>query len=148
MSDQNATLPQADGSKGMAIAGMVLGIVGLLFSFTCLFWIAIILGIVGVILSAIGMKNTQQEARGMAIAGLTTSTIALVISVIWMIIWNAFFAVANVATDAVIDGAFDSLENYDWERTLDDGFKYDMDKAIDGFYKEFDKAMDNYQDAL
>lgn len=140
MSDQNTISSQANQSKGMSIAGMVLGIVGLLFSFTCLFWLSIILGIVGVSLSAIGMKNAEQEARSMAIAGLTTSIIALVISVIWMIIWYAFFAVANVATDAVIEGAFDSLDNYDWER--------EYDKAMDDWEREYDKVMDEFEKSL
>ena len=136
MSDQNSTLPQANQSKGMSIAGMVLGIVGLLLSFTCLWWLSPILGIVGVILSAIGMKNADQEARSMAIAGLTTSIIALVISVIWMIIWNVFFAVWDVAADAAVD----SLNNYDWE--------HEYDKVMDDWEREYDKVMDEFEKSL
>ena len=71
-------------NSGLAIAGMVTGIVSLLF--ICIPFLSIIgfiLGIIGIILSgiAIGQINKgQASGKGMAVAGLVTSIIALVIS--------------------------------------------------------------------
>ena len=143
MSGQTTVSSNSKQSKGMSIAGMILGIVGLLFSFTCFYWFAIILAIVGVSLSAIGMKNADQDSKGMAIAGLTTSIIALVISIIWTIIWYGFFAVSSFATEAVIDGAFDSLDNYDWSNEFDN-WDREYQKTLDEFEKEYQKAIYDY----
>ena len=74
--------------KGMAIAGMVCGIVGLLFS-----WVPILglgLALTGVILGAKGMSAASKgEAggKGMAIAGLVCGIIALIWSVLTLIFW-------------------------------------------------------------
>jgi uncharacterized protein DUF4190 len=66
-----------DPGRGQAIAGMILGIIGL-----CLFWYPVFglpLGIIGLILSIVGRKSTT--GRGMATAGIVLSTITLVLTV-------------------------------------------------------------------
>lgn len=72
----------------MATAGLVLGIlslVGAVFSWIpILSYIALPLSIVGIILSALGMKKCP-EKKGQAIGGLVTSIIALVLSGILLI---------------------------------------------------------------
>ena len=79
----------------MAVAGLVLGIVGIVFTFIPgINLIGIIAAIIGIILSAIAMK--QQEKKGMAVAGLVLSIIALVICVIAVLIVGMLFA--GVAT--------------------------------------------------
>jgi hypothetical protein len=68
--------------KGMAITGMVLGIVGLL---TALFYIGGVVGIIGLIFSIIGLRAANRgraAGRGMAIAGLVTSILAIVVNAI------------------------------------------------------------------
>lgn len=80
-----------------ATAGMVLGILALLFS-----WIPFVgviawpLAILGVILGAVGLRNARRGApgKGSAIAGLVTSAVALVICV-------AYVAVTAAATATV-----------------------------------------------
>ena len=121
MSEENTnTAPQAGPSKGLPIAGMVLGIVGLLFSFAgCTALLGLILCLVGVILSAIGMKKCNDgtaDGKGMAIAGLATSGVGILISIIVMV---------------TVASAINKFSN-------------DMDRAMD----DYNDAMDDYYDAL
>jgi hypothetical protein len=64
----------------MAVASLVLGIVGLVFSIVSVGvfgWIGAILGIIGIILGALGRKKTPDK-KGIATAGLVLSILALV----------------------------------------------------------------------
>lgn len=75
-------MPNRDGKKGPAIAGMVLGIVSLVFF--CIPWLSIICAIIGLILGVVGMKSPA--GKGMAIAGVVCSVVALAVAVIILII--------------------------------------------------------------
>lgn len=70
-----------DPGRGPAITSLVLGIIGLVFSFipVCGAPIAVILGIIGAIMGGVGLKS--RTAHGMAVAGLVMSILALVISI-------------------------------------------------------------------
>jgi len=73
--------PQGKQYGGLAIAGMVIGIVSLF-----IWWIpfiGLVLTIVGLILSGFGMKS---DNRGMAIAGLVTNILGLIGSLFWVLI--------------------------------------------------------------
>lgn len=81
--------PQQNGSAGMSIAGMVLGIVslvcrmrgwGIVFSFVC--------GIVGIIFSALALKGNK-PGRGMAIAGLVCSLVGTVGVISFLILYSS-----------------------------------------------------------
>ena len=67
----------------MAVASMVLGIVSLITF--CWFYIAIPCAIVSLILGTVSIKK-QERGKGMAIAGIVTSAIALVIAIIVIIL--------------------------------------------------------------
>lgn len=71
------------GSKGLGIASMVLGIVSLVL---CCFvpWVPLILGLVGLILGGVAIAK-KMPGKGMAIAGLVCSIITVVLYVITMI---------------------------------------------------------------
>lgn len=79
--------------KGMAIAGMVLGIIADVFFFA---WIlGIICGIVGLVLSSVAWRRiasgtANPDGKGFAIAGFITSLIAVGVAVL------VIFAVASV----------------------------------------------------
>lgn len=80
----------------MAVASLVLGICALVFSFFGLGWLSMILGIVGVILGALGKKNP--EKKGMATAGLVMSIIAVGLGLItWIACAACIGAVASLA---------------------------------------------------
>ncbi|MFO0863336.1 MAG: hypothetical protein U0744_01515 [Gemmataceae bacterium] len=97
--DYDAPRPTG-GTNGLAIAGMVLGIVGLVLAFIpCVGWIlGIILGIVGAALSGIGLSsaNKSGSGKGMAISGLILSILAIVVAIsYWIYVAFVFNAAAN-----------------------------------------------------
>ncbi len=71
--------PKQD-KKGFCIASLVLGIVTLIFF--CIWYISIPCGILAIVFGILGLKSS---GRGMAIAGLITSSIGLVISALIVI---------------------------------------------------------------
>lgn len=77
---------------GLAIAGMIVGIVGLLFCWIPIFGFFVTL--TGLILSAFGMKSRE---RGMAIAGLVMSIIGILISLLMSTI-----LIVNIIIDSPI----------------------------------------------
>lgn len=88
---QYAPAPPKPGN-GLAVAGMVLGIVALVLF--CIWWLSLPCSIVGLILSGLGLKRSRETGTGggMAKAGLICSIIALalmIIAVIIAVIWGA-----------------------------------------------------------
>ena len=77
----SANTQVANSSKGLAIAGLIVSIIGLLLS--CCYGCGIILAIVALILSIVGIKKCP-TAKGMAIAGTIISAIGIIISIIWI----------------------------------------------------------------
>ena len=73
--DHSQEIPE--GHSGLAIAGFVLGILGTCSC--CIPLINIPLGIVGLILSILGIKSRY---RGLAIAGVVLSSIAIVLGIL------------------------------------------------------------------
>jgi hypothetical protein len=63
--------------KGFAVAGLVLGIVGILFC--CLAYVGCLPALLSVIFSALGLKSSR---RGMAIAGLILGAVGIVLGVL------------------------------------------------------------------
>ncbi|MEV0584892.1 DUF4190 domain-containing protein [Nonomuraea sp. NPDC050310] len=81
--------PAQTKTNGMAIASLVLGIVGLLSCGAT--------SIIGVILGHISLSQIKQsgdEGRGMALAGLITSYISVVGWLIFWVIWLGLFGLA------------------------------------------------------
>lgn len=78
--------PQPQGNAGFAIAGMVLGIISLVCC--CSGYIALVLGIVGLILSIVSLVQ-KRPGKGMAIAGIICSAIAIVLIVVLTAIGNS-----------------------------------------------------------
>lgn len=69
--------------QGMAIAGMVLGIISLVCC--CSGYIALVIGIVGFVLSLIVLLQ-KKPGKGMAIAGIICSAVAVISIVVLMMI--------------------------------------------------------------
>lgn len=82
--------PPQEEKKGMSIASMVLGIVGLIA--WCIPIIGGPVGVVGLILGIVGMKK---GGKGMAIAGIIMSVITIILAVINAIA-GAALAVSNL----------------------------------------------------
>lgn len=79
---QNLQNPNQDSGGGLAVAGMVIGIVSILLC--CLSVINVALGIAGCILSIIGMRSYRY--KGCAIAGLICSICGILLGVLYMLI--------------------------------------------------------------
>ena len=73
-----------DGTYGMSIAGMILGIVSIVFS--CASCISFVLGVVGVVLSAVAL-SANSKGKEMAIAGVICSIIGIFASIVWGILF-------------------------------------------------------------
>lgn len=91
---------QPQGGAGLAIASMVLGICSIVFC--CLGYIAIVIAIVGLILGIVSLKG-QRAGRGMAIAGIITSAIGLILLVVLLIVGFS-----------VMDSVDSSYYNFNW----------------------------------
>ena len=72
----------------MGVAGMVLGIIAVIFAFIPVFgaFIAFPCLVVGLPLSGVAIYQGRKRGTGigMAVAGLTTCIVALVITVVWV----------------------------------------------------------------
>lgn len=83
--------------KGFCVASMILGIIALVLF--CLFYISIPCAILAIIFGILGLKST---GKGMAVAGLVTGSIGLIVTIAIIVI--AFTAgVAAGISDAVND---------------------------------------------
>jgi hypothetical protein len=75
------------GTNGLAIASLVLGIVGL--ATCCCYGLGALPGLVGAILGHIGLKQIKergQQGRGMAIAGIATGWAAVALTAIGVVL--------------------------------------------------------------
>lgn len=101
--------------KGFCIASLVLGIVTLIFF--CLWYISIPCGILAIIFGILGIKSTS---KGMAIAGLITGSIGLLISTL-IVIFLFIIGFTIGFSDALNEIDFDDF------RTRIEDYKYDYD---------------------
>jgi len=85
--------------RGLAITGMVLGIVGLC---TSIFYIGGLIGIVGLVFSILAIRKAKRGlggGRGMAIAGLVTSIVGIVLNAIEIVFLVWVFSTASHCMD-------------------------------------------------
>jgi hypothetical protein len=91
------------GSNGLAVAGFVLGLLGLLGSFIPVVNIgAIIFAVIGIALAAVGLfrSKTARAGKGLAIAGLILGSLAIIIAII---IDAAVGSAVHDATSTTVD---------------------------------------------
>jgi hypothetical protein len=86
----------------MSVTGMVLGIVGFVFSFIpCVGWVlGVILGILGCIFSAVGIAQASKtgEGKGMGVTGLVLSILAIIWApLLWIVFWGSLVGSVNSA---------------------------------------------------
>ena len=99
--------PGPQGGKGLAVASMVLGIISLVCF--CWWYISVVAAIIGLILGIVSLRG-QKPGRGMAIAGIVTSAIGLVLMVIFLILAAAGLAILGSMSDAA--GFEDFMDYY------------------------------------
>lgn len=115
--------PQKSGKDGLAIAGMIIGIVSIVFM--CFNWVDALIAVVGLILSILGLKSLRR--RGMAVAGTICSVVGLVGSILVLIIYLFAIDKSVDLTESVMNGDFDAfIEEYeDIYGDLDDDYSYE-----------------------
>jgi hypothetical protein len=93
---QPEPLTQQAPRNGLGIAAPILGIIGILFGLIpSFFWIAGILGVIGLIFGLVGLNRAQRgEATNgtMALWGIITSAVAMLLSVVGLLIQVGVFA--------------------------------------------------------
>lgn len=82
--------PDANNGQGMSIASLVLGIASVVL--TCLWYLAVPCGIVGLILGIMGGKK---QKNGMATAGIVLSIIGLVLTLLWILGLGALIGIGT-----------------------------------------------------
>jgi hypothetical protein len=109
-SDQHAPVP-AKGSNGLATAGFVLGLLGLLSSWIpVLNIVGIILAVIGVVLAAVGLAKSKKvnAGKGLAIAGLVLGVLAVILAVL---INAVFVSAVDKAVDETTDTSVEAPSN-------------------------------------
>lgn len=104
-------MPPPQRGNGLAVAGFVLGLLGLLGSWIPVVnFFAIALAVIGVILAAVGLakSRTSGSGKGLAIAGLVLGVLAVVLAV-----------VVNVAFIDAVDKAVDDATSSEVEGSTD-----------------------------
>jgi hypothetical protein len=102
--------------NGLGTTALILGIIGVLTGIIpFLFWVAGILGIIGLILGLVGLSRGQRgEATNgtMALWGIITSAVAVVLSIVGLVIFVGVFAElgeeAAVVTESTVAPATES----------------------------------------
>lgn len=101
------------GSNGLATAGFVLGLLGLLGSWIpVLNFVGILLGVVGAVLAAVGLAKSKRvgAGKGLAIAGLVLGVLAVIIAIV---INAAFVDAVDEAVDEANDSPTSTVESSD-----------------------------------
>jgi hypothetical protein len=86
--------PQKQENNGLAIVGLVMGIISILF--TCCYGGGILFGIIGWVCSAMANK---QNKTGIGKAGLITSIIGTILSILMLILIIVVFVIMGFSTD-------------------------------------------------
>lgn len=86
-------------SNGIAIAGMIMGIIAL-----CLFWfpgVGSLFATLGLIFSIIGVARKNARSKGCAITGLILSILAMFMSLVMMLGVNTYLRKARAAASSI-----------------------------------------------
>lgn len=81
--------PKQSQGKGLAIASLVLGILGIV---CCCIGVGAIFGLVGLILGIVAINKADSSSKGIAIAGLIVSIIALLLGAYMLISYGIVFS--------------------------------------------------------
>ncbi len=81
--------PKEKTGKGLAIASLILGILGIL---CCCIGIGALFGLVGMILGILAIRKADSSTKGLAIAGLIVSIIGLLLGVYVLISFGLVYS--------------------------------------------------------
>lgn len=116
----------AKGSNGLAVAGFVLGLIGLLMSWIPVVnFLGILLGGIGLVLAVIGLVQAKKRnaGKGLAIAGIVLGGLAIIIAIVVNVaVVNAVDSALKDVTDTSVDtsGASSDESSGDGSKSGDD----------------------------
>lgn len=147
------TTKTSNAGQGLAIAGLVLGIISLVISFIpCLGMYAIFPGVVAIVLSAVGLAQANREnaAKGLAIAALVISILGTSIAAWQYIMIRSASDQIEKGVEEFQQGFKDALEDLDKEGAFDDieGALDELENTLDDIEDEIDKAVDEVNSEL
>jgi uncharacterized paraquat-inducible protein A len=109
-------------SNGLAVAGLILGILSLIFCWVpVLVWV---LGLFGLIFSIAGIAKKNASGKGMGIAGLVMSIIAGIIGFFT-------FAILSVGVTTYLDRAKEASASLEAVQSAEDDLDFDFDLDFD-----------------
>jgi hypothetical protein len=135
---ENQAEQKTNAGQGLGIAALVLGCISFPISFIPCFNVsAILFAVVGIILSAIGLSQAtkQNGAKGLNLAGLILSGLALLIIVAWSL------AISN---EFINKGRFP----HEIRRAFKDDFSKDIEKEIEEATSEINSDLEKQLEAL
>lgn len=118
----------------MGVAALVLGIVSVIIGFIPLCGaIAFIPAIIGLILGIVDIiqKSKKKEEKGMAIAGVILTGIAIIVISFWILLFGTIF---TGAVDYITTHQNEIIEYFNSE--IDDWDDYETD-WLDGYYSNY-----------
>ena len=89
-----------NGSMVFAIISLICGILSIICC--CIGWFGLVLSITAIVLGILSINN-QEDAKGMAIAGIVCGSVGLLIALVIVII-NATLSVAGILSDVNSSG--------------------------------------------
>ncbi len=106
--------------QGFGVGSLVCGIVAIIIAFIpCVGMASMPFAIASIVFGAISMSRGRKtdSPKGMAVGGLVTSIIALVVSVAWLV---ALVRLSNVDGNAVKDKCEEIFNSMDWSMTVNE----------------------------
>jgi hypothetical protein len=135
---ENQIEQKTNAGQGLGIAGLVLGCISIPIAVIPCFGItATLFAVVGIVLSAIGLSQATKRngSKGLNLAGLILSGLALLIIIAWTLVISKQFAPG---------GEF----NHQIRSTLKEEFSKDFDKQVDDATSEFGDELEKQLEEL
>jgi predicted PurR-regulated permease PerM len=140
---------QQNNGQGFGVASLVIGLVAFLLSFIpCIGIIAVFIGTAAIVFGAVSIAkaNSASGSKGLGIAGVSLGTVALVVSLLWVMFFIKLGTKANI--EEKIQSFFEWTDNQSQIDEPTDDMKSldDLENALDeleGVRQEVEKAMND-----
>lgn len=140
---------KSNAGQGLGIAGLILGLLAIPAGlFPCTFYIGIIFGIIGIVLSAVALSqaNRGYGPKTLIIAALVCSVLGLSFASIWGFTLSK--GGARVVKEIMREGGFDRDEEFrDWDEESRD-ILHDMENDSAVWSDESSDEMQEITDSL
>ncbi|HJZ41608.1 MAG TPA: hypothetical protein VJ203_14670 [Bacteroidales bacterium] len=140
---------KSNAGQGLGIAGLILGLLAIPAGlFPCTFYIGIIFGIIGIVLSVVALSqaNRGYGPKTLIIAALVCSVLGLSFASIWGFTLSK--GGARVVKEMMREGGFDRDEDFrDWDEESRDILR-DMESDSAGWSDESSDEMQEIIDSL